>query len=122
MIKLTEIQNGDLEITITDKEEFQELIGKINDAKFNCGNIDDYFLCEAMDIARYIGNDWYCCVTLGLTEVPNICQGSIHDDVEDNTGGSIVDYEKIWYYGNYMITSFVNELIEKGFTTFTRLR
>jgi len=77
------------------KEELKELIEKATNT--------DAILTDLLEAGRYIGNDWHI-PQLTLTEAPAIAFGIDYQDEENE----IVDYDKLWYYPNYMITSFVS--------------
>jgi hypothetical protein len=112
MINLKELENGDLEISVTDKEEFEELLCKVAPDE-RC------YLWDMLENARYAGNNWYAPMDLGLTEVPAVAYGALY---EDDGSEEPNDYEKLWSYNNYMITSYLEELQENGKVVFTRFR
>lgn len=116
MIKLTELNNGDLEISVTDEKEFLYEVERYEDLSEN------EILHELLEAGRYIGNDWYTNIYVGLTDSPSIGYGAIYnraeevgDDYWENT-----DYEKAWWYPNYMVKSYLDELVETGKTIFTK--
>lgn len=107
MIELIELDNGDLEILVTDKEEFENLLTReFNDER--------HYLLEMVDSGRYLGNDWHVPFDLQMTEMPAIGYGGIclSDEAEEENWPD--DYEKLWGYDNYMITSYLDELKENG--------
>lgn len=149
MIQLTELENGDLEIKITNKEEFIELLSKQLS--------EDEILAEMLESGRYIGNDWYCNQRIGLTDTPNICDGAhyaikdpnkINDYLElikegiydigidfkpksfrcyleqdcDIEPELSIDFENVWCYFDYMTKSFITELKENEFVIFERFK
>ena len=109
MIQLTELQNGTLEIKIVDREEFEMLITREFTDERN-------YLIDMLDRGRYLGNNWDAPCNMGLTEMPVIVQGIIYS--EDEEVDEPIDYEKVWGYSNYMITSYLEELLENGFVIF----
>ena len=112
MIKLNILPNADLEIELLDREEFEEL--------FNKGFQDErHYLSEMLESGRYIGNDWHVPYDLGLTEVPAIGNGACYN--EDEGDDTIADYDFLWGYPNYMLSSFLDELKENGKVVFTKI-
>jgi hypothetical protein len=110
-IKLTILSNGDLEIAVDDREEFEDiLLREFNDER--------HYLLELMDSAGYIGNDWDCLFDIGLTEMPAIGQGAIYPEDEDFDGQPI-DCENLWYFPEYMLSSYLEILKEEGKIIFT---
>ena len=111
MIRLKEEENN-LLIILEDREELEALQHLS----------EDNILWEMMEGSRYIGNDWYCNQIIGLTEAPNICKGAIYyneipNEYSDSHTRCVelpIDFEKVWYYPDYMIKSFVEEILEKG--------
>jgi hypothetical protein len=111
-IELTVLDNGNLEIAIVDKEEFETIIAReFNDERA--------YLAELMDNSRYIGNDWHCACDIGLTEAPAIGQGAIYPEVENENDGLPEDYENLWYFPDYMIKSYLEILEKEGKVVFT---
>jgi hypothetical protein len=105
-------ENGHLVITITGKDEFDAIVEReFQDER-------DY-LCELMEAARYIGNDWHCLYDIGFTEVPAIGQGAIYSEDEEENDGFPVDYENLWYFGEYMLKSYIEILQKEGKVIFT---
>jgi len=109
MIKLEVVSNGDLKINLLDKEELEYLLSKELH--------EEDILTEMMDTARYLGNDWLCNMVIGLTEAPNIGRGVIFDEEDEDEN---MFAEEIWYYPDYMLKSFANELLENGFVIFKK--
>ena len=102
MIELTELKNGNLKISVSDKEEFENLLSReFTDER--------HYLVEMLDSGRYIGNDWEAPFNLGLTEVPAIAYGLQYDEE-----GELEDMEKLWTFDNYMIDSYLEELKNTG--------
>ncbi len=112
MIELIEQPNGNLLIKVIDTEDYKELYD--NSILCERGN-----LWEMLEQGGYVGNDWYSPCNLGLTEVPAIAKGAIsyasEDDWEPN------DYEKLWIYPDYMLSSFMDKLLEDGEVIFNLL-
>jgi hypothetical protein len=110
-IKLNLLANGDLEIAVNDREEFEDILRQeFHDER-------DY-LYNLMDNARYTGNDWYCAYNIGLTEAPAIGQGAIYPE-EESFDGLPADYENLWYFPDYMIKSYLEILEKEGKIIFT---
>jgi hypothetical protein len=107
MIHLEEQTNGDLKIILADSESFNELLDKDLDERV--------VLTEMLDDARLLGNDWHAPTDLGLTEVPAIGYGHSEDE------GGVVDYEKLWIFNDYMVTSFLEELKINGYVKFKKI-
>lgn len=106
-IELTILGNGNLEITVSNKEEFEEIISKeFQDER--------HYLAELLENSRYIGNDWYCPYEIGLSEAPAIGQGAIHLEEENENDGQPVDYENVWFYEPYQIRSYIEKLQTEG--------
>ena len=110
MITLTELKNGNLKITLNDKESLKELLDK--------GAYDSGLLFDMLEDAQYIGNNWYVVTDIPLTEAPVIGYGAIYDD-EDSEDPD--DYEKMWFFGGYMLKCFGKELLKTGEFVFTKL-
>jgi hypothetical protein len=106
-IKLNVLPNGDLEIVVDDKEEFEDiLLREFDDER--------HYLSELMNRAGYIGNDWDCPYNIGLTEAPAIGQGLIYPEEEHDFDGVAVDWENLWYFPDYMIHSYLDILEKEG--------
>jgi hypothetical protein len=117
MIELKELNNGDLEISITDKEEFDYDLERL------LAMPENLVLYELLEAGRYIGNDWYEGIFVGLTDSPTIGQGALFNEGEsegDEAYWENTDYEKAWYYPDYMVKSFLTELVDTGKTIFTK--
>lgn len=116
MIKLTELNNGDLEISVTDKEEFDYELERFKDL------CEDDVLHELLESGRYMGNNWFVGIYVGLTDSPTIAYG-IGEEESEKAGEDVwmnTTYEKAWYYPDYMVKSFLDELVEIGKTIFTK--
>ena len=155
MIKLEELENGNLKIVVTDVEQFKEEIDKFKNIQ-QCQLTEDLMLESLLDSSRYLGNNWYCNQIIGLTEAPNICKGALYADKDANKINDYlelikegiydigidfepksfrnyleqncniepelpIDFEKIWYYPNYMTQSCIMELENNGFVIFERV-
>lgn len=103
------IENGNLklELEYEDIDGFNnDMLGddvKMSDAieSYSCNGSYEYF--DAGD-----GNP-----NVGLTSAPCIAEQLIY--LDDGTKEII---GKVWYYDNYMIKSFIDELVEHGFVIF----
>jgi hypothetical protein len=107
MITLNQTIGGNLEIALDEnsKKELKEILKKATNT--------DAILSELLDISGYLGNDWHE-VSGVLTEAPILAYGAIYED-ED-----ITDYDKVWYYPNYMTTSFAEVLLKEKRVIFKR--
>lgn len=113
MITLNETMGGNLLITLDDGEEArQDLIEIIERA----GDTDT-ILTDLLDASGYLGNNW-CETTGALTEAPILAYGLIYD--EDEEIDEPIDYEKVWWYPDYQISSFAEELLTKGKVVFKK--
>jgi hypothetical protein len=111
-IKLRILDNGDLEIAVGDREEFEAILARdFNDERA--------YLAEMLDSARYLGNDWHCACNIGLTEAPAIGQGAVYPENDRDFDGIPIDYENLWYYPCYMILSYMEILNTEGKIIFT---
>jgi hypothetical protein len=110
-IELSILDNGDLEIAVSNREEFEEIINK----KFHD---ERAYLAELMENSKYIGNDWWCACNIGLTESPAIAQGAIYPE-DENYDGEPTDYENLWYFPGYALTSYLEILQTEGKIVFT---
>jgi hypothetical protein len=110
-IELNIQPDGDLKISICDKEEFENILSReYSDERA--------YLCDLMDSARYTGNDWHCPFYIGLTEAPAIGQGALYPE-DEAYDGLPVDYENLWYFSDYMIKSYLEILEKEGSVVFT---
>lgn len=110
MVNLTELENGNLKITLEEGglDELETILERTNDERIH--------LVEMLDIAGYIGNDWYSPDEIGLTEAPAVARGASYPNQDNDEG---VEYEKLWYFGDYMIVSFTEILKKEGSVVFT---
>jgi hypothetical protein len=111
MIKLNETMGGNLLITLDDgaEEDLKEIIER-------AGNTDA-ILTDLLDASGYLGNNWFEAAGV-LTEAPIIAYGAIYD--EDEEIDMAIDYEKAWYYSDYQIKSFAEELLNEGKVIFKK--
>jgi hypothetical protein len=111
-IKLNVLPDGDLEISVGDREIFEDILSyEFKDER--------HYLLELMDCAGYIGNDWDCPYNIGLTEAPAIGQGIIYPEEDDDFDGIADDWENLWYFPDYMLSSYLEILKEEGKIIFT---
>jgi hypothetical protein len=113
-IELTVQENGDLLITVVNREEFEAIVEREYQDERG-------YLAEMLDNSRYIGNDWHCPYEIGLTEAPAIGQGAVYPE-DENCDDSPADYENLWYFGDYMIKSYIEILQNEGQIIFTAHR
>lgn len=100
MITLNITIGGNLEISLNKgaKEELKELIEKAS-------NTDD-IIADLLESSHYLGNDWHD-VRFDLSEAPAIGRGSFYVDEEE----TVEDYTDIWFYPDYVISSFAETLL-----------
>lgn len=110
MITLNKLDNGDLQIILDDRDDFELM-------KDRPYPDERAYLSDMLDSGRYLGNDWGVPYNLGLTEVPAIAEGLEWDD-----DGNLVDMDSLWIYPQYMLHSFMEELEEFGTVTFKKHR
>ena len=112
MIELKEMENGNLLITLKNKEEFKELMEENN----NYPN-----LWDILEFSKYNGNGWY-----DLTDRPEF--GFLTNslligfDVEMNNDGDFIPNknDKIWWFPNYAIENEWLTLLNEGQVIFDR--
>lgn len=120
MIELIELDNGNLELRLTNREDFEQMLER---------NYEDEraYLVDMLDCSHYIGNDWEVPTYIGLTEAPAIGYGMIWDDERDeddfiiSEGVNVIDWEKLWVFDDYMIKDYLQELKEKGSVIFKQV-
>ena len=100
MITLNITIGGNLciELESGQKKELKELIE-------NSGDERD-LLTTLLDEGKFLGNDWYSLYDVGLTEAPIVGRGSWSED-----DGETMDYEQMWIFNDYMISSFAEILL-----------
>lgn len=117
MVTLTELPNGALRLSI-DKEnkysddDLAELIDRH-------GGDDLNFLQDALEIARYFGNDWWVVSAdeLGnLSEAPCIYRDAMCEDPRFP-----MTFGRIWYFATYQTESVAETLRDKGEVIFQPL-
>lgn len=106
MVNLVELESGNLQIIIKDREELQDVIDRGQDER------DALF--DILERTGLIGNGWGVIFEAGLTEAPVI---GYDLDIDDD--GEIVSAEKLWYYNEYMVKSYLTQLMEDGYVIFT---
>lgn len=110
MIELVKQENGHLMIKLVDREDVAELLDKHDN--------ESATVTDMLDSGGYLGNDWHVPEDIGLTEAPAIGQGAIYNDNEEEP--EILDFENLWYYPEYMVKNFVEELLDQGFVIFVQ--
>lgn len=113
MITLNQTMGGNLLITLDDGEEARQDLIEIID---RAGNTDA-ILTDLLDASGYLGNG-YEETTGALTCVPIVAYGAIYS--EDEEIDMPIDYEKVWVYDDYMITSFAEKLLNEGKVIFRK--
>ncbi|MBC8737021.1 hypothetical protein F6X40_09390 [Paraburkholderia sp. UCT31] len=112
-MKFDILENKNLRLILEpeDKEEVADLLEK-------CTHRDHGFLADLLDYAGWSQNSvlYPTCAEQvgGLTEAPMIT-----DELEMDDDGTVVSIGRLWYFGDYAVISFAEELLEKGETTFT---
>lgn len=119
-LEIIEIENGNLEIRPYEDYKDADSMKYLKEKQMRMGDIsalldatEDYFCngsYHAFDAGD--GNPF-----VGLTEAPCIAESMNFDD----EGNAEIE-GRFWYYGDYMITSFIDEIIEKGKVIFTQAR
>lgn len=110
MIQLNITIGGNLLIELdgkSAKKELKEIIEKASNT--------DAILTDLLDLSGYLGNGFEE-TTGALTEAPIIGFNSIFNEEDE-----LVDYEKCWYYKEYQIKSFADELLKNGKVVFTKV-
>ena len=119
MFDLRVSESGNLEVTLdfADENEKQSLIEEIGEMQEKKTDLD--ILIEGTE--RYWTNGSYQPFDagagnpfVGLTDAPMVANSMSFDD----DGNAEIEGD-FWYYGNYQITSFIEELIREGRVVFT---
>ena len=110
MIELIPLDNGNLEIRILNKKDFKEFLKKDLDERTA--------LWELLEDSKYIGNGWDSPTEIGLTEAPAVSFGTQYASEDDDT---VVGYDKLYVYGEYMMKSYLDELRKYGFVIFNKV-
>ena len=113
-IDLEELSNGNLKISLTTEGyELYENFGGISDDKF----MDFFDDIRVNSEWNYIENLSHA--GLGMSEAPCITYGYYIDDDGNFTDEESMSYSNIYYYSDYVIKSFTEELIKDGSVIFT---
>jgi hypothetical protein len=101
MITLTEQTDGSLLVTLNKgcKGDLKRIIKNAQNT--------DLILVDLLEESGYLDNNWDAPCNFPLTEAPIITYCAIYETEEDDEP---TDYEKVWYYSEYMIKSFAKEL------------
>lgn len=111
MIELKRLDNGNLQITLTDKNELIDMKGKVPEI---------HMLSHILEQSRYLGNGWDAPNGMGLTDDGNvIAYDAIYLDKEREEADAPETYVEVWHYRDYMISNFTDELLENGSVEFT---
>ena len=110
-LDLEKLENGDLKIILNSdgKEE-------ANDYGINIDNFYDYF-DDVRGNSEYLFYESISDAGLGMSEAPCIIAGYYFDDNGKLTDDGHDDSEIFWY-PNYMIKDFTEELVKNGFVVF----
>lgn len=101
MIKLEELENGDLKIILINKEDFIEEFPNLYPEIF-----------DLLDRSGYLGNNWWNLTDLvGLTSSPLI---GYDISIDDKGNLEFPKGCKIWWFPNYMIENPFERLYNKG--------
>ena len=107
MVNLIELESGNLKVELTDIDELTDVISRGQDER------DALF--DMLERTGLIGNGWSVPFNVGLTETPAIAyMGDYNDE------GNLVDAEKLWYYNQYMVKAYLDELRCVGFVVFRK--
>lgn len=107
MVNLTQLK-GYLLITLSDREELEDLQER--------GRV---YVTDVLEGARLLGNGYYDLPEgwLGLTNAPGIGIGIAYGDNEENDPLD-VSFDAAYYYADYQITCWVEQLLEDGWVLF----
>ena len=119
-LQIVELPNGNLEIRPYEDYMDADSMDYLKEKQMRLGDV-----CALLDATE----DYHCNGSyqpfdagegnpfVGLTEAPCIAEGMDYDD-----DGNATINGRFWYYGDYMITSFIDEIIENGKVIFTLAR
>lgn len=112
-MKFETTPNGSLLIQ-AEKDDAQMLV----DLKERCGENDLMFLSELLEVTGWQGNGQLIQVNPedvgALTDAPMLT-----DDCRIEDDGEVLVPGNVWWFPNYMITNFANQLVEQGKTLFS---
>lgn len=113
MITATKLENGNLLITLDDKEDIDEIRYERDEHGFwsVVTRLFEQYSCNGSFTPFDAGD---ANPFVGLTSAPCIAESMDYDD-----NGKAFIIGDFWYYGNYAITCPVEELIEHGEVEFT---
>lgn len=105
-LNLQKLDTGNLKIILTDdgREEMEEGKDDFSDLFDDIRSNSDYLYWESIGDAG-----------LGMSDAPCITDGYYFDDNGDLTEG---DDSEIFWFPNYMVENFIEELVENGFVIF----
>lgn len=118
MFDLTQLENGKLRLTLdyADEDEKAELENEL--LELMSRKTDILILIDGTE--KYWTNGSYQPFDagagdpfVGLTSAPMIAESMTYTD----EGNAIIE-GKFWYYGDYMIRSFLDDLLENGYADF----
>lgn len=89
------------------KKELKEIIEKATNT--------DAILTDLLDLSGYLGNSGWEETTGVLTEAPILGHNALYNDQDELEG-----YESVFYYADYMVTSFAEELLKNNKVIFKR--
>lgn len=120
MFNLTKLEDGKLRITLDffTELEMEELIKELQELKTEKDDIS--ILLDWTE--SYRANGGYHPFDagegnpyVGLTEAPMIAESMDYDD----DGNAMIEGD-FWYFNDYMIRSFIDDIIENGYVDFTK--
>lgn len=110
MIELIKLDNGNLEIKVINKKDFKEFLKDERDER--------EALYDLLDDSRYLGNGWDAPTNIGLTEAPALAFGTQYASEDDD---SVIGYDELYVYGEYMMKSYLDELNKYNFVIFKKV-
>ena len=106
------LENGDLKLSLESDDDFGQL-------KIDSNSYGEFAICDLLEpyscngsFAFFDASDGNPCV--GLTDAPCIAEQL---DWDDEGNAEIIG--NFWYYDDYMVKSFIDELLNDGEVTFT---
>lgn len=111
--KATVLSSGDLEITLWDADDHDELAEMVEDGKSDQAWHEgfEHYSCNGSYTPFDAGEGNPC---VGLTSAPCIAESL---DVDDDGSKEIVG--AFWYFGQYMLVDYVEEILREGRVVFT---
>jgi hypothetical protein len=117
-VELTELENGNLLISVVNPGELVDILEKADEGGYN----EQAILYDLLESAGYFGNDWHTAFEIGLTDAPAIGYGAIYEDPDGVHSEEPCNYEKIWYFPSYEVDSFLDILQAEGSVIFKKIQ